>query len=122
MYLTSYVSFNINLNLYPEEKLVASPQCIWMVISLVALGLFLSGCKEETLLVIISTNTEIGNVLIFLLKFKKIISTTIFSTLPIYFFAIAVTPASCLIVFPIWCLSYKKCSYLVTINSDIIVK
>ena len=109
---TSYVSFNTNLNLYIKKPILNSPQCIWMVISLLALGLFLSGCKEERLLLIISTNTELfGNVFIFLLKFKKIISITIFNTLPIYTFSIAVTPATCtvcLIVFQIWCLSCKK--------------
>ena len=50
---------------------------------------------RKRLLLIISTNTEFGNLLIFLLKFRKIISRTIFSTLPVYIFAKAVTPASC---------------------------
>ena len=72
-----------NLNLYIKKQNLTSPQCIWMVISLVALGLFLSVCKEERLLFIISTNTELfGNVFIFLLKFKKIISITIFKLFP----------------------------------------
>ena len=67
---TSYVSFNTNLNLYIKNQNLTSPQCIWMVISLVALGLFLSGGKEERLLFIISTNTELfGNVFIFLIRF-----------------------------------------------------
>ena len=76
-----------------------------MLLSLV-LGLRLSECEKEMLLFIINANTEFRNVFVFLLKFRKIISRTIFGTLSIYIFAITVTPATCtlcLIVFQIWC-------------------
>ena len=105
------MSFNTNLNLYIKKKSLASSQCIWMVISLITLGLFLSSYMEVTLLFIINTNTEFENVFIILLKFKNIIFRTIFGTLPIHIFAIAVTPATCilcLLVFQIWCHSYKR--------------
>ena len=69
-------------------------------------GLFLSGCDKEIQLIIISTNTEFGDVFVVLFKFRKIYSKTIYSIVSIYIFVIANTPATyilCLIVSQTWC-------------------
>ena len=99
-----------DLNLYNKKKTLALPQYIW-IFHLVLLGLLLSECEREIILFIISPNIEFRIVLVFVIKFRRIISRTIFGCLLIYFFAIANTPATytqCLIVFQIWCYSCVK--------------
>ena len=96
----TYVSFNTDLNLYNKRKTLALPQYIWIFIFyLVLLGLLLSECEREIILFIISPNIEFGIVLVFVIKFRRIISRTIFGSLLIYFFAIANTPATCTLMF-----------------------
>ena len=73
----SYVSFNTDLNLYNKKKTSALPQYIW-IFHLVLLGLLLSVCEREIILFIISPNIEFGIVLLFVIKFRRIISKTIF--------------------------------------------
>ena len=108
----SYVAFNTNLNLYNKKKTIRSPQCFWALLSLILLGLLLSECgKEQILLLIIHTNPNFGSVVNLALKFSKIISWTIFCTLLIYMFSISVsTPACvlCLMMFQIWCHAYTN--------------
>ena len=76
------------------------------------LGLFLSECEEEQiLLIIISANLNFRCVAYFILKSRNIISLSIFVLLSIFLFSIAVTPASytlCIVIFQIGCLSFTK--------------
>ena len=76
------------------------------------LGLFLSQCeKEQILLNIIYANLNFGCVVSFVLKVRKIIVGTIYLLLFICLFSIAVTPATstlCILVFQIGCLSFTK--------------
>ena len=106
----SYVTFNTDLNIYNKKKTLALPQYIW-IFHLVSLGLLLSECEKVVILIIISRNIEFGIVLVFVIKFRRIISRTIFGSLLIYIFAIANTPATCtlcLMVFQMWCYSCVK--------------
>ena len=103
----SYATFDTDLNLYNKKKTLASSQCFW-ILHLVTLGLLFNECEKEIILFIISTNTEFGNAFVFFIKFRKIITRTIFGSILIYMFALANTPATCtlcLIVFQIWCYS-----------------
>ena len=98
-----YVAFSTNLNLYSVKKtILISPQCICIYLSLLILGLLLSGCENEQLLLFfICANPNIV-VFVFALKCCKIISWTLFGTLPIYIFFTPVTPAAsilCILVF-----------------------
>ena len=81
----SYVTFNTDLNLYNKKKTLALPQYNW-IFHLILLGLLLCECEREIILYIISPNIEFGIVLVFVIKFRRIISRTIFGCLLIYFF------------------------------------
>ena len=74
------MTFNTDLNLYNKKKTLALPQYIW-IFHLVLLGLLLSECEREIILFIISPNIEFGIVLVFVIKFRRIISRTIFGCL-----------------------------------------
>ena len=108
-----YVSFNTNLNLYSKKKnILEFPKCIWTYLSLIFIGLLLSECEnEQILLFIICMNPDFGSVFNLALKFRKLISWTLFRILSIYMFSMAVTPAACilcLMVYQIWCHSCTK--------------
>ena len=108
-----YITFNTNLNLFSKTKIIViSPLWIWSYLSLFMLGLLLSECeKDQILLLIIRTSPNVSNTFDFALRYSKMLSRTFFTTLTIYMFSIANTPAACILcltVFQIWCLSYKK--------------
>ena len=109
----SYVTFNTNLSTCSKRKTIfKSSQCFWTYLSLVILGLHdVESLNDLLLLLIICTNPDYGSVFDLTLKFSKIVSWTIFTTLSIYIFSIAITPTTCilcLMVFQIWCHSCTK--------------
>ena len=59
-----YVAFNTNLNLYSMKKtILILPQCTWMCLPLIMLGLLLNECeKDQILLFIVSTKSYFGSV------------------------------------------------------------
>ena len=75
----SYVTFNIDLNLYSKKKSLVSNQCISTYLSLVVLDLLiLSECEKEGIVMfIIGINPNIGNIIELSLKFSKISSIVI---------------------------------------------
>ena len=65
----------------------------------------------QLLMFIISINQSYRSVVNFILKFRKIVSHSIFSMISIYIYSIALSPATCilaLMVFQIWCHSLTK--------------
>ena len=81
-------------------------------LSVIMLGLFLSECeKEQILLNIIYANLNFGCVVSFVLEVRNIIAGNIYVLLFICLFSIAVTPATstvCILVFQIGCLPFTK--------------
>ena len=108
-----YIAFNTRLNLLSKKKpITESYQNVLSYLSVIMLGLFLSECgKEQILLNIVYANLNFGCVVSFVLKVRKIIAGTIYVLLFICLFSIAVTPATstlCTLVFQIGCLSFTK--------------
>ena len=108
----SYVTFNTNLNLYSKKKTIVSSQYLWTLLSIGLLGLLLSECeKDKILMCIFHTNPNFGIVLNLIVKFTRFISWTFRSVFPIYFFYLSVTPPACilcLMVFQVWCHAFTK--------------
>ena len=84
--------------------------CFWLYLSLIILGLLFCECLDYPLkMFIIFINSSYESVVNILLKFRKIVSRTIFSILSIYTYCIALTPATCilsLMIFQVWCHSF----------------
>ena len=108
----NFVAFNTNL--FTQRKVATSklPDCFWSYLSLTMLGLLFCECPDYPLLMlIISINQSYRSVVNFILKFRKIVSHSIFSIISIYIYSIALSPATCilaLMVFQIWCHSLTK--------------
>ena len=108
-----YVAFNKNLSLLKKKVVVKSPPCSWTLLSFtVIIGLLLSKCDNaELLLLFTCMNPNFEIILSIAIRFNKIISWILFSTLPIFMFSIAVSTAASilgLLTFQIWCLSCVK--------------
>ena len=88
------------------------PQCTWMCLSLIMLGLLLIGCEEyQILLFIFSHSPYVGSLVELILNSSKLLSWTISGTLSIYMFSIAITPVAhilCLVIFQTWCFLCTK--------------
>ena len=108
----NFVAFNTNL--CSQRKVATSklPDCFWSYLSLTMLGLLFCECPDYPLLMfIISINQTYRSVVNFILKFRKIVSHSIFSIISIYIYSIALSPATCilaLMVFQTWCHSLTK--------------
>ena len=102
-----------------EEKnpITDSYQNVLPYLSVIMLGLFLSECeKEQILLNIIYANLNFGCVVSLVLKVRKIIAGTIYVLLFICLFSIAVTPATstlCILVFQIGCIMVANVSHYI---------
>ena len=110
-----YVTSNTNLNLDSRKKnILKSPQCIWVFLSPIMLGLLLYECEfNQILLFIIRSNPNVGCIFDLTLKFNKSLSWAILVPCPLIY-SIAVTPASCILCL-VRChsLVYKTCALLV---------
>ena len=104
-----YITYNLNIK---KKSILKLPQYIWMYLLLMTLGFLLCDCsKDQNLLFIICSNPNFARAISLALKFCRIISWTIFGTLSIFIFSMAVTPATfivCLMAFQICCHSCKK--------------
>ena len=108
----NFVAFNTNLCTQRKVATSKLPDCFWSYLSLTMLGLLFCECPDYPLLMfIISINQSYTSVVNFILKFRKIVSHSIFSIVSIYIYSIALSPATCilaLMVFQIWCHSLTK--------------
>ena len=111
-----YATFNTDLCTRRKAITKKLPDGFWSFFSPIMLGFLFCECPDYPLLIFINfINPSYGSVvkltLILTLKFRKIVSWTIFNILSIYIYSIALTPATCilcLMVFQIWCHSLKK--------------
>ena len=108
-----YVTFNTNLSICSMKKIIfILPQCTWMCLSLIMLGLLLNGCEEyQILLFIFSHSPYVGSLVELVLNSSKLLSWNISGTLSIYIFSIAITPVAhilCLMIFQTWCFLCTK--------------
>ena len=99
-----YVTFNTNLSICNMKKIIfILPQCTWMCLSLIMLGLLLIGCEEyQILLFIFSHSPYVGSLVELILNSSKLLSWTISGTLSIYIFSTTITPVAhilCLMIF-----------------------
>ena len=108
----NFVAFNTNLCTQRKVATSKLPDCFWSYLSLTMLGLLFCECLDYPLLMfIISINQSYTSVVNFILKFRKIVSHSIFSMISIYIYSIALSPATrilALMVFQIWCHSLTK--------------
>ena len=75
------------------------------------LGLLIELENSQILLSVVLMNPNFGRLIELLLNFSKIVSRTIFITLTLYMFSIAIIPGTCILtlfVFQIWTFSFKK--------------
>ena len=102
----NYVTFNTNLCTRRKAITAELFDCFWLYLSLLILGLLLCECLDYLLqMFIIFINSSYESAVNILLKFRKIVSRTIFSILPIYIYSIALTPATCILspmIFQVW--------------------
>ena len=108
-----YVTFNTNLSICSMKKMTfILPQCTWMCLSLIMLGLLLNGCEEyQILLFIFGHSPYVGSLVEIVLNSSKLLSWTISGTLSIYIFSIAIPPVAhilCLMIFQTWCFLCTK--------------
>ena len=103
----NYVTFNTNLCTRRKAITADLSDCFWLYLSLITLGLLFCECLDYPLqMFIIFINSSYESVVNILLKFRKIVSRTIFSILSIYIYSIVLTPATCilsLMIFQVWC-------------------
>ena len=104
----NYVTFNTNLCTRRKAITAELSVCFWLYLSLIILGLLFCECLDYPLqMFIIFINSSYESVVN--IKFRKIVSRTIFSILSIYIYSIALTPATCilsLMIFQVWCHSF----------------
>ena len=83
-----YVAFNTNLSVYSMKKtILILPQCTWMCLPLIMLGLLLNECEnDQILLFIVSANPYICSVFDLVLNSSKILSWTILVLCPFSIF------------------------------------
>ena len=102
----NFVAFNTNLCTQRKVATSKLPDCFLSYLSLTMLGLLFCECPDYPLpMFIISINQSYRSVVNFILKFRKIVSHSIFSIISIYIYSIALSPATCilaLMVFQIW--------------------
>ena len=80
-------------------------------LSLVTLGVLVELENNQILLFVVLMNPNFGRLINSFLKFSKILSRSIFTTLSLYMFSIAIIPVTCILslfVFQIWIFSFKK--------------
>ena len=108
----NFVAFNTNSCTQRKVATSKLPDYFWSYLSFTMLGLLFCECPDYPLLMfIISINQSYTSVVNFILKFRKIVSHSIFSIISIYIYSIALSPATCilaLMVFQIWCHSLTK--------------
>ena len=125
----TYVCFNSNLNLCNKKTNIISFQGIWEYVLLVMLGLLITECYQDQILVLfIHSNLTLSCVLNGALRFRKTISNIIFVIITIFLLSIAVTPSAhilCFCVFQVFFHSYvNKVSlwlpiFLVMLSNDV---
>ena len=103
----NYVTLNTNLCMRRKAIAAELSDCFWLYLSLIILGLLFCECLDYPLQMFINfINSSYESVVNILLKFRKIVSRTIFSILSIYKYSIALTPDTCflsLMIFQMWC-------------------
>ena len=80
-------------------------------VSLVTSGVLVELENNQILPFVVLMNPNFGRLINSFLKFSKILSRSIFTTLSLYMFSIAITPVTCILslfVFQIWIFSFKK--------------
>ena len=110
-----YVCFTTNLSLLSKEKTLNQIHFSTIFLSLLMLGLLIELENNQILLFVVLMNPNFGRLSDLLLKFSKIVSRSIFTTLSFYMFSIAVIPVTCILslfVFQIWKFSFEKQSTL----------
>ena len=92
------------ISIYVRRKAITKklPDGFWSFFSPIMLGFLFCECPDYPLLIFINfINPSYGSVvkltLILTLKFRKIVSWTIFNILSIYIYSIALTPATCIL-------------------------
>ena len=121
--------FNSNLNLCSKKTNIISFQGIWEYVLLVMLGLLITECNQDQILVLfIHSNLTLSCVLNSALRFSKTISNIIFVIITIFLLSIAMTPSAhilCFCVFQVFFHSYvNKVSlwlpiFLVMLSNDV---
>ena len=122
-----YVCFTTNLSLLSKKKTCNQLHFSSIVLSHLMLGLLIELESSKILLFVVVMNPNFGRLIELLLNFSKIVSRTIFLTLTLYMFSIAIILGTCslsLFVFQIWNFSFKKNvpwvpSLLILLSNDI---
>ena len=105
----NYVTFDTNLCTRRKATTAELSDCFWLYLSLIILELLFCECLDYPLqMFIIFINSNYESV-VNILKFRNILSRTVFSILSIYIYSIALTPSTCilyLMIFQVWCHSF----------------
>ena len=127
--ITRVTRFNSNLNLCSKKTNFISFQGIWEYVLLVMLGLLITECNQDQILVLfLHSNLTLSCVLKGALRFSKTISNILFVIITISLLYIAVTPSAhllCFCVFQVFFHSYvNKVSlwlpiFLVILSNDV---
>ena len=103
------VCFTTNLSLLSKKKTLHQHNFSLIFLSLLTLGLLVELENKQILLFVVLMNPNAGTLMNSFLKFSKILSRSIFTTLSLYMFSIAITPLTfilSLFVFQIF--SFKR--------------
>ena len=106
-----YACFTTNLSVLSKKNTFNQHNFSLIFLSLLTLGLVVELENNQILLFVVFMNPHIGRLINSFLKFSKILSRSIFTTLFLYMFSIAITPVTCILslfVFEIWTFSFKK--------------
>ena len=116
-----YATFNTDLCTRRKAITKKLADGFWSFFSPIMLGFLFCKCPDYPLLIFINfINPSYGSVvkltLILTLKFRKILSWTIFNILSIYIYSIALTPATCILCFMVF---QMCCHSLILLSNDI---